>query len=93
VGEPKESFICQGEKICVFPDSLDTGANIEIGCISGSMPWLVGEKLRALGVEILNTGITGECHQDRKLTTGDSLLATNHLGVLAADALLRDVGG
>lgn len=54
--------------------------------------WLVGERLRALGVEILNTGITGQCHQDRKLITGDSPLASNKLGKLAADALLRDTG-
>ena len=31
---------------CVFPDSLDTGANIDIGCHPRPMPWLVGERLR-----------------------------------------------
>lgn len=92
VGEPKEKYIYKGYKICVFPDSLDTGANIDIGYIPGPMPWLVGEKLRALGVEILNTGITGQCCQDRKLITGDSPLASNNVGKLAADALLREVG-
>lgn len=92
VGEPKEKYIYSGYKVCVFPDSLDTGANIDIGYIPGPMPWLVGEKLRALGVEILNAGITGQCHQDRKLITGDSPLASNNLGKLAADALLREVG-
>lgn len=92
VNEPNETFIYRGYKCCVFPDSLDTGANIDIGYIPGPMPWLVGEKLRALGVEILNTGITGQCHQDRKLLTGDSPLASNNLGKLAADALLREVG-
>lgn len=92
VGEPKEKYIYKGYKICVFPDSLDTGANIDIGYIPGPMPWLVGEKLGALGVEVLNAGITGQCHQDRKLLTGDSPLASNTLGVLAADALLREVG-
>ena len=56
------------------------------------MPWLVGEKLKELGVEILNTDITGKCHRDRKLLTGDSPLASNNLGVLAAEALLREVG-
>jgi molecular chaperone Hsp31 and glyoxalase 3 len=92
VGEPKENYIYKGYKLCVFPDSLDTGANIDIGYIPGPMPWLVGEKLRALGVEILNTGITGQCHQDRKLITGDSPLASNKVGILAADSLLREVG-
>lgn len=92
VGEPKENYIYKGYKLCVFPDSLDTGANIDIGYIPGPMPWLVGEKLRALGVEILNMGITGQCHQDRKLITGDSPLASNNVGILAADSLLREVG-
>jgi molecular chaperone Hsp31 and glyoxalase 3 len=92
VGEPKENFIYKGYKLCVFPDSLDTGANIDIGYIPGPMPWLVGEKLRALGVEILNAGITGQCHQDRKLLTGDSPLASNNVGKLAVEALLREVG-
>lgn len=92
VGEPKDSYIYKGYKICVFPDSLDTGANIDIGYIPGPMPWLVGENLQNLGVEILNSGITGQCHQDRKLLTGDSPLASNNLGVLAADALLREAG-
>jgi molecular chaperone Hsp31 and glyoxalase 3 len=91
VGEPKESYIYKGYKICVFPDSLDTGANIDIGYIPGPMPWLVGQKLKELGVEILNTDITGKCHQDRKLLTGDSPLASNNLGILAAETLLREV--
>ncbi len=90
LNEPNESYIYKGYKICVFPDSLDTGANIDIGYIPGPMPWLVGEKLRALGVEILNSGITGECHQDRKLITGDSPLASNNLGKLTANALLQE---
>lgn len=92
LGESKEDFIYKDYKICVFPDSLDAGANIEIGYIPGPMPWLVGEKLSELGVKILNTDITGKCHQDRKLITGDSPLASNNLGILAAEALLREVG-
>lgn len=92
LGEPKESYIYKGYKICLFPDSLDTGANIDIGYIPGPMPWLVGEKLKELGVEILNADITGKCHQDRKLLTGDSPLASNNLGKLAAEVLLREIG-
>jgi hypothetical protein len=38
----------------------------------GPMPWFIGEKLRELGVEILNSDITGKTYQDRKLITGDS---------------------
>jgi molecular chaperone Hsp31 and glyoxalase 3 len=56
----------------------------------GQLPWLVGENLEKLGVEILNKGITGQVHQDRKLLTGDSPLASNNLGKLAAETLLAD---
>lgn len=75
----------------MFPDALDTGVNIEIGYIPGKMPWLVGENLRKQGVTILNTGITGQTHSDRKLLTGDSPLASNNLGLLAAETLVKAV--
>ena len=39
---------------------------------------------------ILNKDITGRVHRDRKLLTGDSPLASNNLGKLAADALLAE---
>lgn len=91
IGEKQDDYMFRGYEICVFPDSLDTGANIEIGYIPGPMPWLVGERLRALGVKILNSDITGKVHRDRKLLTGDSPLASNNLGKLAADTLLADV--
>ncbi|PWN31923.1 ThiJ/PfpI domain-containing protein [Meira miltonrushii] len=92
VDKPKgEKFIYEGYKICVFPDSLDKGANIDIGYIPGKMSWLVGEELRKLGVEVTNERITGEVHADRYLLTGDSPLASNNLGRLAAKTLLEDV--
>lgn len=91
VGEQPENYIFKGYQICVFPDSLDKGANIDIGYMPGALPWLVGEKLEKLGVEILNKGITGQCHRDRKLLTGDSPLASNNLGKLAAETLLAEV--
>ncbi|SIN44517.1 molecular chaperone Hsp31 and glyoxalase 3 [Mycobacteroides abscessus subsp. abscessus] len=81
----------RGYSLCVFPDALDTGVNIEIGYIPGKMPWLVGENLRKQGVTILNTGITGQTHADRKLLTGDSPLASNNLGLLAAETLVKAV--
>jgi putative intracellular protease/amidase len=91
-GKPEGSkFIYEGYKVNVFPDSLDTGANIDIGYIPGKMPWLVGEELRKLGVIPLNAGITGETHRDRFVLTGDSPLASNNLGKLAAQVLLEDV--
>ncbi|MEX7507475.1 protein deglycase HchA, partial [Acinetobacter baumannii] len=89
--EQPENYIFKDYQICVFPDSLDKGANIDIGYMPGALPWLVGENLEKLGVKILNTGITGQCHRDRKLLTGDSPLASNNLGKLAAETLLAEV--
>lgn len=92
VGKPDGSkFIYEGYKVAVFPDSLDTGANIDIGYIPGKMPWLVGEELRKLGITPVNSGITGETHRDRYVLTGDSPLASNNLGKLAATTLLEHV--
>ncbi|WP_165223343.1 glyoxalase III HchA [Aquisphaera insulae] len=91
LGEPKGAFPFRGYEICVFPDSLDAGFNVEIGYIPGPMPWLLGERLRELGVKILNSDMTGKVHKDRRLLTGDSPLASNNLGKLAAQTLLADV--
>lgn len=35
VGEQPENYIFKGYQICVFPDSLDKGANIDIGYMPG----------------------------------------------------------
>jgi D-lactate dehydratase / protein deglycase len=92
VGQPEgKDFIYKGYEVAVFPDSLDTGANIDIGYIPGKMPWLVGEELRKLGITPVNSGITGQTHRDRYVLTGDSPLASNNLGKLAATTLLEDV--
>ncbi|RSO58808.1 protein deglycase HchA [Acinetobacter lactucae] len=88
--ESPENYLFKGYEICVFPDSLDKGANIDIGYMPGKLQWLVGENLEKLGVKILNKGITGQVHKDRKLLTGDSPLASHNLGKLAAETLLAD---
>lgn len=63
IDKPKGSkFIYDGYKIDVFPDSLDQGANVDIGYIPGKMKWYVGERLRKCGVTALNEGITGATH-------------------------------
>ncbi|WP_205878506.1 glyoxalase III HchA [Mycobacterium camsae] len=77
--------------VCVFPDALDAGANIEIGYLPGRLTWLVAEELGKQGLRICNDDMTGKTHQDRKLITGDSPLAANELGRIAADALLEAV--
>lgn len=87
-----DSDIYRGYKIYVFPDSMDAEIP-EIGYLPGHLTWKFGEKLKELGFEILNDDITGAVHQDRKLLTGDSPLAANNLGKLAAKALLEEYAG
>ncbi len=48
---------------------------------------------RLPGVTVLNDDMTGRVHQDRRLLTGDSPLAANNLGLLAADVLVSALQG
>jgi molecular chaperone Hsp31 and glyoxalase 3 len=81
----------KGYSLCVFPDALDEGFNLEIGYLPGPMPWLVADLLRKQGLTVVNDDMTGKVHHDRKLLTGDSPLASNNLGLLAAAALVEAV--
>lgn len=81
-----------GYEICVFPDALDIGVNVDIGYTPGQLTWLLGERLRKAGLKIMNNDITGAVHEDRKLLTGDSPMASNALGKLAAKRLLEAAG-
>ncbi|NMY97573.1 MULTISPECIES: glyoxalase III HchA [Pseudomonas] len=90
VGESKDSYIFNGYRICAFPDALDA-TTPDIGYMPGHLTWKFGEQLQALGVEIVNQDIDGATLQDRKLLTGDSPLAGNNLGKLAASVLLKAV--
>ena len=74
--------------MAVFPDSLDEGANQDIDYMPRKLKWLLAEKLTKLGVKIKNKDITGFVHKDRNVLTGDSSLAANNLGILAANELL-----
>ena len=87
--EGRASFA--GYKICAFPDALDAQTP-DMGYMPGHLTWKFGEKLKAMGFEIVNDNISGETCQDRKMLTGDSPLAGNSLGKLAATALLEAVG-
>lgn len=89
VGEDKDNFLFKDYEINVFPDALDEGANQDIGYMPGKLPWLLAESLENLGIKVLNEGITGEVHKDRNLLTGDSPLAANNLGILAAEELIK----
>lgn len=78
-----------GYAICAFPDAADRQTP-EIGYMPGGLTWFFGERLKADGITIVNSDISGATHQDRKLITGDSPFASNALGKLAARALLAE---
>jgi len=86
----KDSFVYRGYKMAVFPDGLDKMTPL-FGYMPGHLPWYFGEKLKELGVEIINKKANGTCHRDRKLITGDSPNAANEFGKMAAEALLSEL--
>jgi molecular chaperone Hsp31 and glyoxalase 3 len=88
-GRTKGNYIYNGYKICAFPDDLDAKTP-GMGYMPGHLTWKFGERLKALGLEIVNKGISGATHRNRKMLTGDSPLAGNALGKLAASALLEE---
>lgn len=90
VDEPNGGDLFRGYRICAFPDSMDKQTP-DIGYMPGHLTWFFGERLAGMGVEIVNKGIDGSTLQDRKLLTGDSPLAGNNLGKLAARVLLDEV--
>ena len=85
-----DDFIYKGYKMTVFPDSVDQQTPM-VGYLPGHMPWKVCEKLKALGVSIINRKSDSSTCRDRKLLTGASPLAANNLGKLAANTLLEEL--
>ncbi|WP_294347240.1 DJ-1/PfpI family protein [uncultured Sphingobacterium sp.] len=88
-GIDENEFPYKGYKINSFPDEMDQILP-QSGYQPGEMPWLYGEKLKQLGVEILNRKISGDCHVDRKLITADSPLAADKFGKICVEQLLAD---
>lgn len=84
------SFIYDGYKIAAFPDSVDKQTPM-IGYMPGHMPWMFGEKLKELGIEIVNSKADATCHVDRRLISGASPKAANAFGRCAAETLLKDL--
>ncbi|CAH0191717.1 DJ-1/PfpI family protein [Chryseobacterium sp. Bi04] len=82
-------FPYKGYKINSFPDEMDLTLP-ESGYQPGEMPWFYGQKLKELGIEILNKEIAGDCHVDRKLITGDSPLAADEFGKVCVRELLAN---
>ena len=80
-------FIYEGYNMAVFPDSVDK-MTPKIGYLPGKMPTGLSEKLKSMGVNLVNTKSDNTVCVDRKLITGASPLAANELGKLAANTLL-----
>jgi molecular chaperone Hsp31 and glyoxalase 3 len=85
-----QKFLYDGYNMAVFPDSVDKQTPM-IGYLPGQMPWGLSEKLKSLGAKIVNTKSDKTVCLDRKLITGASPLASNELGKLAANTLLKEL--
>ncbi len=85
-----QKFIYEGYNMCVFPDSVDKQTPM-IGYLPGHMPWGLSEKMKSLGVNLMNSKSDKTVCLDRRLITGASPLASNELGKLAAETLLKEL--
>tara|TARA_Y100000385_G_C12962821_1_gene580524 strand:- start:224 stop:1078 length:855 start_codon:yes stop_codon:yes gene_type:complete len=83
-------FIFDGYKIAMFPDAVDKQTPM-IGYLPGHMPFKLEAKLTALGLTVINKKADDTCTIDRNLVTGASPQASNALGRLAAQTLLKAV--
>ena len=88
--QDRGNFIFDGYKITLFPDSVDKQTPM-VGYLPGHMPYELGEKLKKLGLSLVNKKADDTCHIDRNLITGASPMASNKLGRLAAETLLKTV--
>lgn len=83
-----QKFLYEGYKMAVFPDAVDEMTPM-VGYLPGQMKNGVSERLKNLGSIIINTESDNTVCVDRKLITGASPLASNELGKLAANTLLK----
>ncbi|MEZ7838970.1 MAG: protein deglycase HchA [Flavobacteriales bacterium] len=83
-----QEFLYKGYNMAVFPDSVDNKTPF-FGYLPGKMPYGLSEKLKSLGVNLMNTKMDKTVCVDRRLITGSSPLASNELGKLAAKKLLK----
>jgi len=85
-----QRFLYEGYEMAVFPDSVDKQTPM-IGYLPGHMMHGLSEKLKSLGAKLVNTKSDDTVCVDRKLITGASPLASDKLGVLAANTLLKSL--
>lgn len=85
-----QQFLYEGYNMAVFPDSVDKQTPM-IGYLPGHMPFGLSARLEALGANIVNSKSDDTVCLDRKLITGASPMASNKLGKLSADTLLKEL--
>lgn len=85
-----QKFLYEGYNMAVFPDAVDKQTPM-IGYLPGHMPFGLSERLKGLGANLMNTKSDDTVCVDRKLITGASPLASNNLGKLAANTLLKEL--
>ncbi|MFK7934396.1 MAG: glyoxalase III HchA [Saprospiraceae bacterium] len=85
-----QKFLYAGYNMAVFPDSVDKQTPM-IGYLPGHMTKELSGKLKSLGANIMNSKSDDTVCLDRKLITGASPLASNGLGKLAANTLLKEL--
>ena len=85
-----QKFLYEGYKMAVFPDAIDEMTPM-VGYLPGYMINGVSERLKKLGANIVNTESDKTVHIDRRLITGASPLASNELGKIAAETLLKEL--
>jgi len=85
-----QKFLYDGYEMAVFPDAVDKKTPM-IGYLPGQMPYGLSKKLGDLGVKIKNTKADSTVCIDRKLITGASPQASNNLGKLAVETLLKEL--
>lgn len=83
-------FPYEDYQMAVFPDSVDQMTPM-LGYLPGHMPFGLSERLKALGVKVINKKGDDTVVRDRHLLTGASPLASNKLGKLAAATLLAEL--
>ena len=84
-------FLYEGYEMAVFPDAVDKQTPM-IGYLPGHMPWELSTRLQELGAKVVNTKGDDTCVIDRRLITGASPQASDKLGRLAAETLLKHLG-
>jgi D-lactate dehydratase / protein deglycase len=85
-----QEFLYKGYNMAVFPDSVDNKTPM-FGYLPGKMTYGLSEKLKNLGVNLMNTKMDKTVCVDRRLITGSSPLASNELGKLAVNTLLKEL--